>query len=424
MNNCFSRYSRTVTRLVLERKASFVLLLLLFGVAWIWLSSSTSRDGVMEDVRVEESAGWKENLIGVAKQLKEQRSRDLTRLLKMRRRSLKEIQEEVNALSKLVRNEEDVFVAKTSKPKAVVLREDVTPPIIHMTWKSKSDMPLWGKRNIRLWKRLNPKHKLILYDDTDIETVVKKSFPQIIPFWKALKPVQRADIFRYVVIWEEGGVYADLDVEPVKPIDSWMINCTKDTVHWKSANVLLGWEKISDRKDWQVWFASQHQLCQWTFASSPKHDLWKKVMDHILAYFKAGTTNLFFFIFFFIIIFVQGKHLKSKSIIRSTGPGMFSEAVKDFLQIRYGAVIGQTPLDTATLMQKNVHLGDVLLLSQSAFAEDVWDWESPKSQALVRHEFQGTWKTVEKEGEKNEDLDVLDTERGRMEHQMVISVSC
>lgn len=35
--------------------------------------------------------------------------------------------------------------------------------------------------------------------------------------------VERADVFRYLVLWKEGGYYADANVECMKPIDEWGI---------------------------------------------------------------------------------------------------------------------------------------------------------------------------------------------------------
>ncbi len=78
------------------------------------------------------------------------------------------------------------------------------------------------------------------------------------------------------------------------------------------------------------------------------------------------------------------------SIIRSTGPGMFSDAVKAFVRTRYGAVFGEGQLSIKNLRAKPVHVGDVLVLTTKAFAGDGWD---ESSERLVRHSFAGTWKT-------------------------------
>ncbi len=89
----------------------------------------------------------------------------------------------------------------------------VIPPLIHLTWKTKQ-LPYYGTSNLERWKELNPKHTITIYDDDDIHKFVLKHFAEFEPYWKQLKPVQKADLFRYVVMWKLGGVYADIDVEP------------------------------------------------------------------------------------------------------------------------------------------------------------------------------------------------------------------
>ena len=137
--------------------------------------------------------------------------------------------------------------------------------------------------------------------------------------------------------------------------------------------MILGWEMVTTRKDWKGFFASNLQLCQWTFASSPGNMLWRSVMDEILAFYA------------------QKRHLEIKSVIRSTGPGMFSQAVKAYLKTQFGASLGEAPLTLERLMRKHLHVGDVLILKQSAFASG--SGGLPGKHGLVRHQFKGSWKT-------------------------------
>ena len=248
----------------------------------------------------------------------------------------------------------------------------VLPPLVHLTWKSKTDLPPYGEANVAKWRQLNPGHTVRLYDDADIEAFVRRHCAELAPFWSLLKPVQRADVFRYAVMWKEGGVYADLDVEPLRPIDEWVMSGTRDTLHWRSVKVLIGWEEITERPDWKGYFASPMQLCQWTLASAPGHALWQHVLTEILLFYQAG------------------KYVALKSVIRSTGPGMFSAAVKSFLKREHGAAIGEPPLTLQALKRANLHVADVLVLKKTAFAGVPGDAEDT---SLVRHMFAGSWKT-------------------------------
>ena len=38
----------------------------------------------------------------------------------------------------------------------------------------------------------------------------------------SLKPVEKADIFRYAIIYMKGGLYVDIDVTPIAPFNAWL----------------------------------------------------------------------------------------------------------------------------------------------------------------------------------------------------------
>jgi hypothetical protein len=255
-------------------------------------------------------------------------------------------------------------------------RHVVLPPLIHLTWRNKTDLPAYGVANAEHWRRLNPRHRVVLYDDVEVEAFVKLHVAEMVPFWEQLKPIQRADVFRYAVMWKDGGVYADLDVEPLRPVDEWMATGTRDTLHWRSANVILGWEAVTESEDWESRFASPAQLCTWTVASAPGHALWRSVLDDIVQFYKSGG------------------HKEAAGVIRSTGGGMFSAAFKSFLKRELGAVVGQAPLTLRALKRSHLHAGDVLVLKPEAFA--IYNSEDAEEAGLVRHGFAGSWKEAPK----------------------------
>ena len=358
------------------------------------LASGESRAEHVTDLHNVQSE-FKRDLVRVADLLKRERRQDLRNMVEHRKHTLEQVRSEVEAMEAMLDPAQDQQrldrLMKDSRP--VDMKEYVViPPVIHLTWKTKH-LPHYGETNRKAWKSLNKGYKVKVYDDDDIDAYVRKYFGDFMEFWDILKPVQRADVFRYVVMWKEGGVYADIDVEPIRPVREWMGNGTAGTLHWRSANVIIGWEMLTDREDWEEFFASQLQLCQWTFASSPGHEMWKYVLDWMLRYF------------------VEGRHLKYPSVIRSTGPGMFSNAIKDFLKDKYGAQLGVAPLTLGELEQKNLHVGDLLVLKKSAFAPDGMYGGSEST--LVRHGFAGSWKG--KQGSKEEPLIKPDTRAGTME---------
>ena len=90
--------------------------------------------------------------------------------------------------------------------------------IIHQTWKTK-DIPHQFLEYYESWSKLNPDYKHILWDDRDCYGFIQKYYSEFLDTYNRLsRPVERADLFRYLVVYHYGGVYADIDCECIKPI--------------------------------------------------------------------------------------------------------------------------------------------------------------------------------------------------------------
>jgi hypothetical protein len=93
------------------------------------------------------------------------------------------------------------------------------PPILHQTWKSKTDLP----ENFRFWRQsfadLNPGLELRLYDDADNRALLERTFPALLPLYDSYpSEIFRVDFIRPVYMFSEGGFYADLDFQCLQPL--------------------------------------------------------------------------------------------------------------------------------------------------------------------------------------------------------------
>lgn len=74
------------------------------------------------------------------------------------------------------------------------------------------------------WQRLNPDFKILLFDDKDcirfLEEQLGSNYASI--FRKIPDGAIKADFWRVCVLYKMGGVYADVDIEPIKPISSFV----------------------------------------------------------------------------------------------------------------------------------------------------------------------------------------------------------
>jgi hypothetical protein len=90
---------------------------------------------------------------------------------------------------------------------------DSIPRILHQTWKTRN-LPDRFAALRASWRRFHPDWELRLYDDADCRGFVAREFPDLLTLYEGLpKPIQRADFFRYLVVFRCGGLYADVDME-------------------------------------------------------------------------------------------------------------------------------------------------------------------------------------------------------------------
>ncbi len=253
------------------------------------------------------------------------------------------------------------------------------PKIIHQTWKT-SAVPQWALPTTQSWRDLNPGYTYRMWDDASAERLIREQYPELVPaFEEHMAPVQRADVFRYAVVHAYGGVYADIDVRCDVPVDDWLRH------DLFNLDMVLGWEALSNadavrRKH----FAVEYQLCQWTFAAAPGNWLLRAVIDDIVAYYDRKM------------------HEESASIIRSTGPGMFSSAIQRALKSRFNVTFGEYPL-TKDEMQgsgaaRHMHVGQTMILPLESFGfRSGVRGGGTGAHRLVTHGFRGSWKAAYKE---------------------------
>ena len=105
-------------------------------------------------------------------------------------------------------------------------RNDPVPKIIHQTapsekWKWHS---IWEHCQ-KTWLERFPGFEYKMWTDEDIEDLIKNRFKRFYPIYKAYpKNIYRIDAFRYFVLYEYGGIYADMDYECVQNFYSLLPN--------------------------------------------------------------------------------------------------------------------------------------------------------------------------------------------------------
>ena len=91
---------------------------------------------------------------------------------------------------------------------------------IFQSWYSR-ELPPLVQSKIDGFLKMNPAYKYHLYTDDDMEQFVKDNYPGIIyECYKRLNIiVAKVDLWRYLILYKEGGVYLDMDSSIEKPLD-------------------------------------------------------------------------------------------------------------------------------------------------------------------------------------------------------------
>lgn len=232
-------------------------------------------------------------------------------------------------------------------PERTVSNLTITGPIpnlIHQTWKT-SAIPEWAAPCVDSWRLLNPAHEQHLWTDLTALSLVQERYPDLHAVWHRLKPVEKADAIRYVVVHAYGGVYADIDVRCERPIASWP--------SIGNATALVGVETIlkSEEERARLAFSHMKPICQWTFAAAPKHWILKNAIDIIVQNVRTNASD---------------------DPLTKTGPGVFTNAV---------------------IMGSAAEREGMVLLEPAAFA--IGGHRNPRrpvKETLVSHRFRGSWK--------------------------------
>lgn len=98
------------------------------------------------------------------------------------------------------------------------------PKIIMQTWKD-ANVPLRWHSSVEAVKRLMPDWEYVLMTDADNRDFIQKNFPDFLPYYDRFEhPIQRADAIRYCWLALNGGIYMDLDMEILRPLDDLFTN--------------------------------------------------------------------------------------------------------------------------------------------------------------------------------------------------------
>ena len=91
------------------------------------------------------------------------------------------------------------------------------PKVIHYCWFGKGKLPALAEKCIKSWKKYCPDYQIICWNEENFDITQNRYAREA---YEAGKWAFVSDYVRLKVLFEQGGIYLDTDVELLKPLDS------------------------------------------------------------------------------------------------------------------------------------------------------------------------------------------------------------
>lgn len=171
------------------------------------------------------------------------------------------------------------------------------PKLIHLVFLSKTEeYPKIFSRCIARIKELHPNWVIIIYNEDDAVEVIRKHAPYLLPIYNGYGHlVQRADMFRMLILYLFGGFYMDMDMFCLQPMDN-----------LRKYSLVLAIEKvITEEQRVRLQLSETVRIANYMFGSVPEHPFWLSVILESLNFCHFPVTS-------------------ENDILESTGPGLLS----------------------------------------------------------------------------------------------------
>jgi GR25 family glycosyltransferase involved in LPS biosynthesis len=178
---------------------------------------------------------------------------------------------------------------KSSIVNPTFLPKKTIPRNIFQTWCSKELEPeLLNIRDTMLGK--NPGWKYYLYDDAEMESFVRDTYPDIYSSYMKLNQITaKADLWRYLVLYKYGGIYIDMDSSVDESLDT-LIKEEDEAILTAEGNPGL--------------------YVQWALIFNKGHPILGHVIDVVVNNIK--------------------KNIYPTDILKMTGPGAFTKGIERY----------------------------------------------------------------------------------------------
>jgi len=149
------------------------------------------------------------------------------------------------------------------------------PKKLHFTWKTDklSELPELFRKIQLKWRALNPDWEIKIWTDEECDRLIKDHYPEYYSFYSEMKvTAEKSDVFRYLVLDLHGGYYADMDMEPLQPLDGLAEALQKP-------GCMIGLEPEVHAV---LVYNKYHVIGNAFLGARPGHPLWKGFLPHAM----------------------------------------------------------------------------------------------------------------------------------------------
>ncbi|OTA52462.1 glycosyltransferase family 32 protein [Hypoxylon sp. EC38] len=261
------------------------------------------------------------------------------------------------------------------------------PKKIWQTWKT--DPFSFEERDsstAKTWTVKNPSFRYeLLTDSNDINYIEQHFGPggfnrmDIVDLYRSVNAtIIKADLLRYLIMYAEGGVYADIDVEALRPVQRFV----PERYDESQIDMVLGVEIDQPQfKNHKILGKKSQSFCQWTFMAKPRLPVMLKLVENIQGWLKGVSRKQ--------NVPIGEVVLDFDEVISGTGPSAFTVAILEEMNKRSSGMGSITWDDFHDLDESKVVSG-ILVLDVEAFAAGQGHSDSGNHNArgaLVKHHY-------------------------------------
>lgn len=241
----------------------------------------------------------------------------------------------------------------------------------------------------RNWDDKNPGFVHEITNEDMAETLVRHFYsgiPEVVEAYLALpSTVLKVDFFKYLVLLARGGVFADMDTNPLQPVPNWI----PEEIEPHKIGIIVGIEHDATSPDWRSRYVRRLQFGTWIIQAKPGHPIIREVVAKItevtLQRKKEGALNV---------------NLRNDLNIMSwTGSGLWTDVIFTYFNdyMRSGILRKVTWKEFHELKEPKL-LSDVLVFPQFSFnaPDEVKNDDPNKPLYFTTHKGRKSWKTAPK----------------------------